>query len=166
MVIKATSSSLGNINDGQSVICLLQSKSWRNCNNICQQYIFHLICAAEWKTLHSCNRREPNLWNDQFSAIFFSESNFPQNKHLAVWLSIPRLYRTWGEFFCPSDSSDLVLFCGWDTRKTVSEDSFFLALHFASFLYGVADHRMLIDLFNFCNHWFHFLFFKDPQHPS
>ena len=46
MVIKATSSSLGKISDGQSVMCLLPSKSWRNCNNISKQYFFHFLCAA------------------------------------------------------------------------------------------------------------------------
>ena len=131
MVIKTTSSSLGNINDGQSVICLLPSKSWQNCNNICKHYFFHFLCAALVRDEKRCI---PTIGSNityemiSFPPFFFSESNFPQNKHLTVWLSLPGLYKTWGEFFCPSDSSDLVLFCGWDTRRMVSEDFFFKLL--------------------------------------
>ena len=76
MVIKATSSSLGKISDGQSVMCLLPSKSWQNCNNICKQYFFHFLCAALVRDEKRCI---PTIgsnitWNDQFSTVFFFQN--------------------------------------------------------------------------------------------
>ena len=66
MVIKATSSSLGKISDGQSVMCLLPSKSWQNCNNICKQYFFHFLCAALVRDEKRCI---PTMW------VLFSQNN-------------------------------------------------------------------------------------------
>ena len=162
MVIKATSSSLGKISDGQYVMCLLPSKSWQNCNNICKQYFFHFLCAALVRDEKRCI---PTIGSNityemtSFPPFFFQNQtslrinisqygyHYPDYIKLGVSFSVLLIQVIWSCFV------DRILENG-------QLGFLFLALNFTSYLYGVADHRTLIGLFYFCNYWFHFLFLR------